>query len=59
MLETGTLFDLEDFDFSELMGKLFGKKDEAAAEDPALMVGERDIPDRDNRYVDKSFEDED
>lgn len=55
LLETGTLFDYEDVDFR----KLLNRQDAQSANDPTLMVGERDIPDRDNRYVEKTFEDED
>jgi hypothetical protein len=60
LLETGTLFDYKDADFTKLMGK----KDESHADAPglqipAIMVGERDIPDKDNRYIEKDFEDED
>ena len=46
LLETGTPFDYKDFDFSK-------------ADLPAIQVGEKDIPDRDNIYTDKTFEEED
>lgn len=54
ILETGTPFDYKEEDFTK-----FSPKDTLFNNDPAIMVGERDIPDRDNRYIDKSFEDED
>jgi hypothetical protein len=57
LLETGTLFDYKDTDFTNLLTDF--TKDKAHAETPALMVGERDIPDKDNRYIEKDFEDED
>jgi hypothetical protein len=49
-LETGTPFDYKDF-----------RRDNQLANDEGLIpqVGEQDIPDRDVRYVDKDFEDED
>ena len=53
LLETGTLFDYKDFDFTKRI-----KKDKVLADAP-LQVGEQDIPDRDNRYIEKTFDDED
>lgn len=43
ILETGTPFDYINEDFNKV---------------PAIEVGDRDIPDRDVRYIDKTFEDE-
>lgn len=64
LLETGTLFDYKDIDFTDLVKSLVQNKDMAFADapnpqTPAIMVGERDIPDKDNRYIEKDFEDED
>jgi hypothetical protein len=63
-LETGTPFDYADKDFGKIIRDLFkkykGKNDKSSADDvPAIEVGEEDIPDRDNIYIDKTFEDED
>lgn len=55
LLETGTLFDYMDVDFRRLLDR----QDSQLANDPTLIVGEQNIPDRDNRYIEKTFEDED
>lgn len=62
LLETGTPFDYSKENFNKFIMKILKKKkkkkDILSADVPAIEVGEQDIPDRDNRYIDKTFEDE-